>query len=230
MRRVSISALVGAAAALLAMNAHAGLVSAEGGEVVSDSTLNVTWANVVATGVDWSSSSAPGSAQAWIASLNAADYAGFNNWQLATGDGTQTTSGTGSGASTSTTANQLAYLFINELGNSSPNQTKLGTAGAAFNTTNTGTLPGGYSYSTLANALSNSGDIWSGTTESTGVAWVFSSGGSLEDGGLEGDDFDALAVRAGQVSAVPLPAAAWLMMSGLGALALLGRRRRQQLL
>jgi hypothetical protein len=38
-------------------------------------------------------------------------------------------------------------------------------------------------------------------------------------------DLHAIAVRDGDVSPVPLPAAVWLLLSGLGAMGLLGRRR-----
>jgi hypothetical protein len=105
MRQI-LPCLVASATMMVSLSAQAALTSADGGEVVSDSMLNVTWANVIATRLTWSSTGAAGSAQAWINSLNAADYAGYNNWQLATGDGTYTTNGNGTGLSTSMTANQ----------------------------------------------------------------------------------------------------------------------------
>lgn len=203
MRQI-LPCLVASATMMVSLSAQAALTSADGGEVVSDSMLNVTWANVIATRLTWSSTGAAGSAQAWINSLNAADYAGYNNWQLATGDGTYTTNGNGTGLSTSMTANQLGWLFINELGNSYPNHTTLGSAGVAFTTTNTGTgtLPSGYSYTTVAGVLSINDQIWSGTpyAGNPGGAWYFSAINSNQGDG-ESNAFNAMAVRPGQVSA-----------------------------
>ena len=194
------------------MAANAALVSGDGGEVVNDTTLNVTYANVVATGLN------SAGAQVWISSLNAEDYAGYNNWQLPTADVTQTANGNGTGPSTSGTANQLSYLFLNELGNTSGTATTLGATGAAFNVTNAGSLPLGYSYTSLAGAITNNLGLLSGNTAPGGDVF-FSLGGSqlcIGGGACYNTNADAvLAVRSGQAtSPVPIPGTAWLLGSG----------------
>jgi hypothetical protein len=71
---------------------------------------------------------------------------------------------------------------------------------------------------------------WSSSVYSPGVsAWyfaTFSGNPGHSDVIYYGD---AVAVRPGEISAVPLPGAAWLLLSGLGGLGLLGKRRQQQL-
>lgn len=119
----ALKGLLAATAIASSMTAHAALTSVKGSDgnlMVSDSTLNVTWADVASpNNLTWDSSGGPGSAQAWVASLNAANYGGYNNWTLPTGDGDYTNESCGSdcGPSTSATDNQLDYLFVNELGN-----------------------------------------------------------------------------------------------------------------
>lgn len=239
--KTALMYLVSTAALLVSLSAHATLTAEDGGAVVSDSALNVTWVNAVATGLIWDPSGGAGSAQAWIASLNAmnssAGYDGYNDWQLPTGDGTYTAgssafggipAGGGVGLSTSMTANQLSWLFINELGNSYPNHTILGGAGVAFTTANTATLPSGTTTESLATALSNLDFIWTSTPEAgfPGNAWSFNAGGSTGStyDGIFG--LDVMAVRPGQVSAVPLPGAAWLLGSGLLGFGVIARKRR----
>jgi len=207
--------------ALLApLAAHATLtaVTQDGGAMVSDSVLNVTWADVASpSGLTWSPTAATGSVQAWIASLNAEDYGGFNDWTLATGDGTFTAGSTnctnnwapnsshfGCGASTSTTNNQLDNLFINELGN---------VAGDGI------TITGPFTH------LSTTTNYWSSSPFSGGSTWQFDTSFGYEFGAGTANGGEGLAVRAGQVSTVPLPASAWLLLGGLGLIGVLARAR-----
>ena len=75
---------------LFTTSANATLVTALGGQVVNDTDLNITWladANYANTSgyssafgglMNWSQ------AQVWIASLNAANHLGYNDWRLPT--------------------------------------------------------------------------------------------------------------------------------------------------
>ena len=83
--------------------------------------------------------------------------------------------------------------------------------------------------------LNNTGDFnnlikneyWSGTeyAEMSG-AWSFKLLNGDQDPYCKNFQMYGLAVRSGQVSAVPVPAAIWLLGSGMAGLAALGRRRK----
>ena len=85
-----------AATLLSVTTAHAALQSRLNGQVVYDTDLNVTWlanANLAATNTFGVSGILKGSkaglmswttAQKWIAAMNAANYLGYNNWELPT--------------------------------------------------------------------------------------------------------------------------------------------------
>ena len=88
-------------------NARAQLKSADHGAAVTD-TSGLMWANMVGTNLSWSATGGAGSAQAWVAGLNASDYGGFNDWSLATGDGN---------VAANTSTNQLGQLFYRDCGN-----------------------------------------------------------------------------------------------------------------
>jgi len=68
---------------------------------------------------------------------------------------------------------------------------------------------------------------WSGTEFSPALgAWYFGTGDGFQNVGGEFNDYYAVAVRPGEVSDVPLPAAVWLLLSGLGSLGAMVRKRK----
>jgi hypothetical protein len=127
--------LLAVSALLASLSAHAQLKSVDQGAAVIDSN-GLMWANTVGIDVGWSGypnaqtggSGQPGSAQAWVAGLNATDYGGYNNWTLATGVGS---------AAPNTTTNQLGDLFYNDCGFSAgaPSTGKSCRGFSALNTT-----------------------------------------------------------------------------------------------
>jgi hypothetical protein len=174
--------------ALIPAHAQLTAVTKNGGRMVSDATLNVTWADVASPiYLTWSATGDPGSAQAWVASLNAQAYGGFKDWTLPTGDGKFTAdhgsrNDVGIGVSTSKTANQLAYLFINELKNT---PLSMATKFGPFT------------------ALSKNQVYWSGTlfTGAAGSAWAFDNRKGYQVNHNMGRRFRAIAVRPGRVAA-----------------------------
>lgn len=113
--RVAAALVVTMLAPVTSAYAQLTLVSVNGDRMVNDAALNVTWADVASpTNLVWSPTGAPRSAQAWVASLNAANggrgYGGCKDWRLATGDGSVAYSPVSS-------ANELGSLFYTELGN-----------------------------------------------------------------------------------------------------------------
>ena len=162
-------------------SAHAQLtaVTRNGDRMVNDAGLNVTWADVESpTLLIWSPTGAAGSAQAWVASLNAANggrgYGGYNDWRLATGDGSAP-------FSPANPANELGSLFYTELGNPLSERAKNLEPFAA--------LSNGRSYWS-SSRFAPSPDIY---------AWGFNTGNGRQFRDLFAK-YAAIAVRSGQVS------------------------------
>ncbi|MBL8223759.1 MAG: DUF1566 domain-containing protein [Chromatiales bacterium] len=213
-----------------------------------DDLLDVTWvanANLAATGtfgVDGIAADGTMTwftAVEWVAAMNAAAYLGQDDWRLPTVDPANgvafqyqrsydgsTDVGYGLGAPGSvfagTTASELAHLNYTTLGNlafcgpASSGNTCVPQAGGGF-------LNRGPFTNFVAGAY------WTGRSwdPSTDLAWVFRFGpqSGFLDGNqgssLKGGFRAVLAVRDGDLAVIPLPAAGWLLLSGL---ALLGRR------
>lgn len=204
----SCAALI--AGLLLTTGAHADLIAADGGQVVYDAGANLSWlanADLAAsntfgvTGIQSDGSMIWITAERWIGAMNAANYLGYNDWRLPTSDTCNGYSCAGS---------EMGNLFYNELG---------GTAGNSILITHNADL-------SLFNNVQFFGFYWSGTeTTNTFGTWNFVWGNGVQ---LEMDKLNslfALAVRTGQVTAVPEPATYTIFLAGL-VLMVFARRRK----
>jgi len=142
-----------------------------------------------------------GGALHWIDAMNAdggTGYLGFNDWRLPDTDA--------SCSGYNCTGSEMGSLWYDTLGN---------TAGGPL--TNTGPF---------SNVQSSS--YWSGLeyAPSTDSAWGFHAIIGFQYGADKNSYLYGWAVRSGDVSAVPVPAALWLFGSGLMALLGVARSRR----
>jgi hypothetical protein len=189
------------------LSSHAALVSRLGGAAAYDDVLDITWV----TNASLSGSDTRAHQEAWASSL---DYLGFDDWRLAS---MSVAAGLPTGTTTSvvdcSTAtelacrdNELGYMFYQNLGGNILN-----------------TLPGNQVVDgvTLTNIQSY---YWSGTEFDSNSTWTFFFF-SGDQGSIDHFSMYGWAVRSGDVSAVPVPAAIWLFGSGL--LGLIGVARRK---
>jgi hypothetical protein len=185
-------------------NSHAILESRLGGLAYYDTDAELTWladANINGE-MNWAD------ANAWAAGLN---VAGITGWRLpdtlqpdSSCDGQ--TGGRSDG--TNCTGSEMGNLFYNVLG---------GVANSSLTATHNS------NYDLFTNATQNS-FYWSATEYNIDHAWLFDFGnGSQNCCGGKDNPYFAWAVQSGDVSAIPIPAAAWLFGSGL--LGLIGAAR-----
>lgn len=208
----------------LAMSAQAALVSRLGGQAVYDTDFNITWltdANLAASDSFGVSGIAGGimtwdTAQSWINAVNASNYLGFNDWRLPVSLQPDPNCSFQSGslsAGYNCSGSEMGHLFYTELG---------GVAGTSILTTHN-------SYLSLFSNVQVDGNYWTGTEYApnpAGSAWIFGFLYGGQDADYKSANLHALVVRSGDVVAVPLPAAAWLLGSGLLGLFGLIRRRK----
>lgn len=168
-------------------------------------------------------------AKALINYLNATAYGGSNQWRLPTATDTAAAgcdfgfSGTDCGYNVDPASGELARLYYSELLRSAAFDTGGSPlTGYGIFANDGAQVPGG-AVGPFVNVRSDA--YWAGTEYGPGgaLAWVF---GTLD--GYQGFDgkqnmFFAWAVTPGEVTAVPLPAAAWMFGSAL--LGLIGVRR-----
>ena len=176
-------------------------------EAYYDTALNITWladANVAGS-MNWANASA------WAAGLSINNITG---WRLPTMTDTGTLgcdfaySGTDCGYNVDTSTSEMAYLFYTTLGNKAYYDTSLNGPQPGWGLTNTGLFsnvqPNGY---------------WSATefALTTYDAWHFNTNDGLQSPAFKTDSLYAWAVHSGNVGAsmVPVPAAIWLLGSGL---------------
>jgi hypothetical protein len=238
----TLLALALIACATVTGTAQASLVG-RGNGMLYDNVLNVTWlqdANYAKTsGYDADGQMYWNAATTWAANLV---YGGFSDWRLATntpvsggasfnigGNGYDGT--TDYGFNITSPKSELAYMYNVNLGlkdyYSATNvyQPTFGVFGnGTYNGVNQNSI-GQADVGLVKNLQSYA--YWSGAEYSpgSGNAWYFNttSGNQSYNYG-NGLEFYAWAVRPGDVSAVPVPAAFWLFGSGL--MGLLGLRRR----
>ncbi len=191
-------------------------------EAYYDTALDITWlATASNRQMDWRT------ANSW-ATLQNPFGSGIRGWRLPTVNPVDgTTADDRTAASTigtedrghnisapgtlyaGSTASELAHLFYNTLGNKANCDPLTSTAAtcapqAGYGLTNTGPLRN----------LRATG-YWTETIPFTNAAWVFGFNLGAQDFRIQSETKFALAVRSGDISTVPVPAALWLFGSGL---------------
>ncbi len=194
-----------------AANAADTMTSTLGGQVVYDATTNLSWianANLATSntfgvsGIGTNGSMNWSTAQNWIAAMDASNYLGYSDWRLPTSD---TCGGN------NCTSSEMGNLFYNGLG---------GVAGNSILTTHNANL------ALFNNVLSS--DYWSGTefAPSPNLAWNFVTIIGNQNIAGKNDNLFALAVRTGNVAAVPEPGEYALMAVGLGLMGFMVHRKK----
>jgi hypothetical protein len=222
-------------AAGLSGAAQAALID-RGGGLIYDTDLNVTWlqdANYAQTsGYDADGAMTWAAATTWAANLSYFDSVRnvtYTDWRLPTTTDTGTPgcnnaySGTDCGWNVNPASSEMAHLYFTELGNLS-----YYTASAAVS----GAYAGGANpNSTLDNTgpFTNfqSNRYWSGTeyAPNPSYAWYFVTSSGSQGYSSKTVSYYALAVRPGDVAAVPEAEIYALMLAGLGLIGWHARRR-----
>lgn len=209
--------------------ANAALMASSDSQTIYDTEFNITWlsnANLAAantfgvSGINSNGTMDWNAAQHWIGAMNTANYLGYHDWRLPTTlqpDASCSRQDASVGSTTTSsglycTGSEMGHLFYSELGGR-----------GLYSITATHNANYGL-FSNVQSAL-----YWSATEYelNSANAWGFVFDGGLQGGNNKNSNLlsYALAVRTGQVSAVPVPAAAWLLSSGLLGLVGVARRR-----
>ncbi len=177
----------------------------------------------------------------WIDAMNGANHLGYNDWRLPTlspinGTSFQTnftnngTSDNGNGATgigwqdgSNNPVSEMGHLYYSTLGN-------LGFCTPNGSGSSTGCdIQAGFGLNNVGQFTNfQQSNYWTGMELNSTNAWFFdtlAAGSGRQDDDVKTNFFFALAVRPGDVAAVPVPAAVWLMGSALFGLA--GFRRKK---
>ncbi len=196
-----------AAAAMVGTMGAAQATLFDRGAMVYDSSLSVTWLkNWNVNGpMDWAS------ANSWAEGLNA--Y-GFDDWRLPTA---LEANGSGPCRGLGCSGSELGYMFYANWGAAAGGPYTLGT--------NAANLALFFNVVTLGN-----GAYWTGTPEAqvSGRHWAFGVVDGAQSTPLDSSALFAVAVRFGDVSAVPEVQPQLLMLLGLGAGLVLARQRARR--
>ena len=193
---------------VVSSSSHAALYD-RGNGLIYDDVFDITWlqdANYAQTsGYDSDGKMTWSEASTWAAQL---EYGGYDDWRLSS-VGDSTTWGY------NLTTGELGHMFYNNLSNTSGNS-------ILDNVSFTDATPGGGTESFLNVQPKN---YWYGEENEPNNAWNF-----MNDRGFQANYYSKVnsyyswAVRAGDVSLVPVPAAAWLFGSALVGLGLVRRK------
>jgi len=207
-------------------SSDAALISRLGGQAVYDTDRDITWlsnANAAAgSAFDDGHNSSDGlmswnNAIAWAESLT---IGGFTDWRLPTTLIPDTSSGCANPnvpQASACSGSEIGHLYYNELdGDFFP-----------FNAPANGIQDSGDPdlslFSNIQSTAGQGGIYWTSTDFNPARAWVFNLNNGIQSGQLKSFHHYAWAVRQGDVSAVPVPAAIWFFASGMVGLA--GYRR-----
>ena len=200
-------------------------------KLIYDTDLQITWLDYSAPYAIWGDYvTGLGGQDEWANTLGGSltvnmnsGYSTSNDWatgwrlpETVNGPYVYGTNGTTTGGY-NITSSEMGHLYYTELGNLGYRDTS-------------GNVQSGY-------GLNNTGDFdnliaswyWSGTEYATdpATAWHFGMRGGDQHNRNKGNSYEyGLAVRSGQVSAVPVPGAIWMLGSGLISLVTLSRRKK----
>jgi hypothetical protein len=168
-------------------------------------------------------------ANTWAAQLS---YGGFDDWRLASANlidannPCQANDGSCDRGYKNTTG-ELGHMFYNNLSNLARRDTNGTLRLSGFGVTNSSFTDGDSGDSVSILNLQNSA-YWLGEeyAPDTNLAWAFYTTSGTQDYGTKVNSLYSWAVRAGDVSSVPVPAAAWLF--GTALLGLVGVKRRHR--
>jgi hypothetical protein len=182
-------------------------------KLIYDEDLDITWLDYTNEGANWSSQIN------WVTDLEVT-FNGqvYSDWRLPDTDETTISSGNrydGSSArGYNVTSSEMGHLFFEELGNFARYDTS-GNSQSGYGLQNTGDFE---------NLVENY--YWSTQyVHIEGDAWYFCMDIGYQAYSLKRYDNYGLAVMDGDVSAVPIPGAVWLL--GTGLLGLVGMRKRK---